>query len=134
MLLRGGNAFDAAVAVGAMAPLGEPEMNGIGGNGFVTLFDKKSGKVLSLSMAGAAPKGLKPGEMTPETLNAGMNAGIVPGNIGGYLTLLDRYGTMSLADVFAPAIEYANSLGGVFFISDTAFLATSRGCTLGFSG
>src|SRR5205809_1859307 len=107
MLLRGGNAFDAAVAVGAMAPLGEPEMNGIGGNGFVTLFDKKSGKVLSLSMAGAAPKGLKPAEMTSETLNAGINAGIVPGNIGGYLYLLDRFGTMGIADVFAPAIEYA---------------------------
>jgi gamma-glutamyltranspeptidase/glutathione hydrolase len=108
MLLKGGNAFDAAVAVGAMAPLGEPEMNGIGGNGFVTLFDKKTGKVLSLSMAGAAPKGLKPQEMTPETLDTGMNAGIVPGNLGGYLYLLDRFGTMSLAEVFAPAIEYAD--------------------------
>src|SRR5215470_9443145 len=107
MLLKGGNAFDAAVAVGAMAPLGEPEMNGIGGNGFATVFDKKSGKVLSLSMAGAAPKGLKPAEMTPETLNAGINAGIVPGNLGGYLAMLDRFGTMSVADVFAPAIEIA---------------------------
>ncbi len=107
MLLRGGNAFDAAVAVGAMAALGEPEMNGIGGNGFVTLFDRRSGKVMSLSMTGAAPKGLKPAAMTPETLNAGINAGIVPGNLGGYLWLLDRLGTMSLADVFAPAIEYA---------------------------
>src|SRR5262245_10114300 len=107
MLLKGGNAFDAAAAVGAMAPLGEPEMNGIGGNGFMTVYDKKSGKVQSLSMAGAAPKALKPKEMTPETLNAGMNAGIVPGNLGGYLSLLDRLGTMSVADVFAPAIEYA---------------------------
>jgi hypothetical protein len=39
--------------------------------------------------------------MTPETLNAGMNAGIVPGNLGGYLSLLDRLSTMSLGDVFA---------------------------------
>ena len=107
MLLKGGNAFDAAVAVGAMAALGEPEMNGIGGNGFMTIFDKKTGKVHSLSMAGAAPKALKPAEMTPETLNAGMKAGIVPGNLGGYLSSLDRFGTMSLAEVFAPAIEYA---------------------------
>jgi gamma-glutamyltranspeptidase/glutathione hydrolase len=107
MLLKGGNAFDAAVAVGAMAGLGEPEMNGIGGNGFMTIFEKKSGKVHSLSMAGAAPKAVKPAEMTPELLNAGMKAGIVPGNLGGYLSLLDRMGTMSLAEVFAPAIEYA---------------------------
>jgi gamma-glutamyltranspeptidase/glutathione hydrolase len=107
MLLKGGNAFDAAVAVGAMLTMAEPEMNGIGGNGFMTVFDAKSGKVLSLSMAGAAPKALKPAAMTPETLNAGMQAGIVPGNLGGYLYALDRFGTMSLADVFAPAIEYA---------------------------
>ena len=107
MLLKGGNAFDAAVAVGAMAALGEPEMNGIGGNGFATIFDKKTGKVHSLSMAGAAPKALKPAEMTPETLNAGMKAGIVPGNLGGYLSILDKLGTMSIAEVFAPAIEYA---------------------------
>ena len=107
MLLKGGNAFDAAVAVGAVAGLGEPEMNGIGGNGFVTLYDKKSGKVHSVSMAGAAPKALKSAEMTPETLNAGVKAGIVPGNLGGYLSILDKLGTMSLAEVFAPAIEYA---------------------------
>ena len=107
MLLKGGNAFDAAVAVGAMAGLGEPEMNGIGGNGFATIFDKKTGKVHSLSMAGAAPKALKPAGMTPETLNAGMTAGIVPGNLGGYLSILDKLGTMSIAEVFAPAIEYA---------------------------
>ncbi len=107
MLLKGGNAFDAAVAVGGMIALGEPEMNGIGGNGFMTLFDKKSGRILSLSMAGAAPQALKPADMTPEMLNAGMKAGIVPGNLGGYLYLLDRFGTMTIADVFAPAIEYA---------------------------
>ena len=107
ILLKGGNAFDAAAAVGAMAALGEPEMNGIGGNGFMTVFHKSTGKVWSLSMAGAAPKGVVPAEMTPEMLNAGMKAGIVPGNIGGYLSTIERFGTMTLAEVFAPAIEYA---------------------------
>lgn len=107
MLLKGGNAFDAAAAVGAMLGLAEPEMNGIGGNGFMTVFDKKSGKVYSLGMTGAAPKALKPEEMTPETLNAGYKAGIVPGNLGGYLSAFDRFGTMTLAEVYAPAIEYA---------------------------
>ena len=107
MLIKGGNAFDAAAAVGAMAALGEPEMNGIGGNGFMTVFHKASGKVWSLSMAGAAPQALVPSEMMPEMLNAGMKAGIVPGNLGGYLSALERYGTMSVAEVFAPAIEYA---------------------------
>src|SRR5688500_8432218 len=91
-----------------MAALGQPEMNGIGGNGFATIFEKKTGKVHSISMAGAAPKALKPAEMTPETLNAGINAGIVPGNLGGYLMILDKLGTMSLAEVLAPAIEYAD--------------------------
>ena len=107
MLIKGGNAFDAAAAVGAMAGLGEPEMNGIGGNGFMTMYHRSSGKVWSLSMAGAAPKALKPEAMTPETLNAGMTAGITPGNIGGYLVQLQRFGTLSVADVLAPAIAYA---------------------------
>ncbi len=107
MLLKGGNAFDAVAAVGAMAALGEPEMNGIGGNGFMTVFHKASGKVYSVSMAGAAPKALVAAEMTPDMLNAGMKAGITPGNIGGYLSILERFGTMTLAEVFAPAIDYA---------------------------
>jgi len=107
ILLKGGNAFDAAAAVGSMAALGEPEMNGIGGNGFMTVYHKGTGKVWSLSMAGAAPKGIVPADMTPETLNAGMKAGIVPGNIGGYLIQLQRFGTMKVADVFATAIDYA---------------------------
>ena len=107
ILLKGGNAFDAVAAVGAMAALGEPEMNGIGGNGFMTVFHKATGKVWSVSMAGAAPKALVPAEMTPDLLNAGMKAGITPGNIGGYLSIIERYGTMTLAEVFAPAIEYA---------------------------
>ena len=107
VLMKGGNAIDAAVAVGAALNMMEPQMNGIGGNGFMTVYDKKSGKVYSLAMAGATPEGLKAADMTPETLNWGITAGIVPGNFGGYVTALERFGTMSLADVFASAIDYA---------------------------
>jgi gamma-glutamyltranspeptidase / glutathione hydrolase len=85
----------------------EPQMNGIGGNGFMTVYDKKSGHVYSLAMAGATPKAMKAADMTPETLDWGITAGIVPGNLGGYVTALERFGTMSLAEVFASGIDYA---------------------------
>src|SRR5689334_24946928 len=58
ILLAGGNAFDAAVAVAAVLNVVEPQSSSIAGNGFVTLYDKKTGQVHSLAMAGAAPKGL----------------------------------------------------------------------------
>jgi gamma-glutamyltranspeptidase/glutathione hydrolase len=107
ILLKGGNAVDAAVAIGAALNMMEPQMNGIGGNGFMTLYDKKTAKVYSLAMAGAAPKAIQPATMTPESLDWGMQAGVIPGNFGGYLIALQRFGTMSLAQVFAPAIDYA---------------------------
>jgi gamma-glutamyltranspeptidase/glutathione hydrolase len=107
VLMKGGNAIDAAVAVGTTLNMMEPQFNGIGGNGFMTIYDKRSGKVYSLAMAGAAPAAIKGADMTPETLNWGIDSGIVPGNFGGYITALQRFGTMSLAEVFASAIDYA---------------------------
>jgi gamma-glutamyltranspeptidase/glutathione hydrolase len=107
ILMKGGNAIDAAVAVGAALNMMEPQMNGIGGNGFMTVYDKKSGRVYSLAMAGAAPRAMKAADMTPDTLDWGVTAGIVPGNLGGYVTALERFGTMSLAEVFASGIDYA---------------------------
>ncbi len=56
VLMKDGNAIDAAVAVATTLNMMEPQMNGIGGNGFMTIYDKKTGQVYSLSMAGAAPK------------------------------------------------------------------------------
>ena len=74
VLMKGGTAMDAAVAVGATLNMMEPQMNGVGGNGFMTVYDKKSGRVYSLAMAGAAPKAIKAEAMTPETLDWGINA------------------------------------------------------------
>jgi gamma-glutamyltranspeptidase / glutathione hydrolase len=85
----------------------EPQSSGFGGNGFMTVYDRKSGKVWSLGMAGAAPRGIVPSQMTPARLDGGILAGIVPGNAGGLLTALERFGTKSVADVLATAIEYA---------------------------
>jgi gamma-glutamyltranspeptidase / glutathione hydrolase len=107
ILLKGGNAADAAVAVAATLNVVEPQSSGLGGNGFTTYFDKASGKVVSLSMTGAAPKAVRADAMTEASLNSGINAAIVPGNLGGLIALLDRYGTQRLADVLQPAIRYA---------------------------
>jgi gamma-glutamyltranspeptidase/glutathione hydrolase len=107
ILMKGGNAFDAAVAVAATLNLVEPQSSGFGGNGFMTVFDRNTGQVLSLSMAGPAPRGIRPAEMTPELLNRGIKAGIVPGNAGGLLTALERFGTRSVGEVLGAAIFYA---------------------------
>ena len=107
VLLAGGNAFDAAVAVAAVLNVVEPQSSSIAGNGFATVFEKKTGAVQSLHMTGAAPKALNVAEMTPDLLNAGMKAAVVPGNIGGLIAMLDRFGSKSLGEVLAPAIEYA---------------------------
>jgi gamma-glutamyltranspeptidase/glutathione hydrolase len=107
ILMQGGNAADAAVAVAAVLNVVEPQSSGLGGNGFVTYFDKASGAVQSLSMAGAAPKGIKAEAMTEQTLNRGITAAIVPGNLGGLVALLSRHGSLPLKDVLAPAIRYA---------------------------
>jgi gamma-glutamyltranspeptidase/glutathione hydrolase len=107
ILMQGGNAADAAVAVAAVLNVVEPQSSGLGGNGFVTYFDKATGAVQSLSMAGAAPKGVKSEAMTEQTLNRGITAAIVPGNLGGLVALLSRHGSLPLKDVLAPAIRYA---------------------------
>ncbi len=109
VLMKGGNAVDAAAAVGAALTMMEPQMNGIGGNGFMTVYENKTGRVYSLAMTGATPKAFNAERATPETLNSGIDAGIVPGNLGGYLIALQRFGTMSVGDVFASAIDYADN-------------------------
>ncbi len=109
MLMKGGTVADAAVAVQATLNLVEPQMSGIGGNGFMTIFEKETGQVYSVNMTGAAPMALDRETMTAETLNKGIKAGIVPGIFGGLIAVLDRFGTLSLAEVFEPAIGYAEN-------------------------
>ncbi len=107
ILMQGGNAADAAVATLATLNVVRPQMSGAAGNGFLTWYDRESGAVLSLNAAGAAPAGLDASRLTPDQLNKGIRAGVVPGLFGGWIALLQRFGTMSLEQVLAPAIGYA---------------------------
>lgn len=108
MLLKGGNAFDAAVAVASTVNVVEPHYSGIGGNGFMTIYVAQTKKVYSLHMTGAVPyAAYAEGYGGKDGQDFGYKAGCVPGNFGGWLALLDKYGTMSLGQVLEPAIAYA---------------------------
>ena len=109
ILRKGGNAFDAAVAVAAVLNVVEPSRSGMGGVGFMTLYVAKTGEVVSLQMTGAAPYAATPDKFkSKRDQEAGVLAGVVPGNFGGWVYLLEKYGTLPLSDVFAAAIEYAD--------------------------
>ena len=109
VLLKGGNAIDASVAVLATLNVVRPQMSGAGGNGFMTIYEKSTGKVYSLNATGAAPKALNADEVTDEDLAKGIKAGAVPGLFGGWVASLERFGTMSLGELLQPAIDYAEN-------------------------
>ena len=107
ILMQGGTAADAAVAILATLNQVEPMMSGAGGNGFMTIYDKATDRVYSLNATGAAPRALDASELSADELARGMKAGVVPGLFGGWIAMLERFGTMSLGQVLEPAIEYA---------------------------
>ncbi len=113
ILKRGGNAVDAAIAVAAMLNVTEPSMTGIGGDAFVMLYSSKTKKLEGLNASGRAPRALSLEYFTSRKIAqmplAGMETITVPGAFDGWVTLLDKYGTMKLADVMAPAISYAEN-------------------------
>jgi len=111
ILQKGGNAVDAAVAAAAVLNLTEPHMTGIGGDMFAILWSARDQELVGLDASGRSGSLL-----TPETLRAkghermpgsGAEAVTVPGAISGWAALLERYGTMSLSEVLAPAIRIA---------------------------
>ena len=112
MLERGGNAFDAAAAAGFMLHVCEPHLNGPGGDMPVLLYSAREDRVRVVCGQGVTPSGATIAhyrdhlglDLVPGT---GLLATCVPGMFDGWAVLLRDYGTMSLADVLAPAIAYA---------------------------
>jgi gamma-glutamyltranspeptidase / glutathione hydrolase len=108
ILMRGGNAFDAAVATAAATSVVAPAMSTLGGNGFATIYLAAAHHVEAINFFGTAPSAARPDLFTKEKLNEGILASPTPSNLKGYQALLDKYGTMKLADVLEPAIELAD--------------------------
>ena len=109
ILMSGGNAADASVAVLSTLNVVRPQMSGAGGNGFATIYDQKTNRIYALAATGAAARALDPQKVTAEQRLRGIHAGVVPGLLGGWIALLERFGTLSLKEVLQPAIEYAEN-------------------------
>ncbi|MFT8322502.1 MAG: gamma-glutamyltransferase [Bacillus sp. (in: firmicutes)] len=110
ILEKGGNAFDAAVAVSACLAVVYPHMTGLGGDSFWLTYNVAEGNVRSYNGSG------KSGANITRNNYAGKESipfrGIesvitVPGMVDSWDAIIKEYGNMSLAEVLAPALEYA---------------------------
>lgn len=110
ILEKGGNAFDAAVAVSACLAVVYPHMTGLGGDSFWLAYGAKEKKIRSYNGSG------KSGAVVTRDKYKGRDSipfrGIesvitVPGMVDSWDAILNEFGSMSLQEVLAPAIEYA---------------------------
>ena len=111
ILRRGGNACDAAVAVAVAEAVTLPPMCGMGGEVFALIYSAKNKSIQGVSGGGRAPMGatreyfIERGyEKMPTD---GPLCPSVPGEVAAWETILEQFGTMSLAEVIEPAIELA---------------------------
>jgi len=111
MLELGGNAFDAAVAAGLTLQVVEPHLNGPGGDLPVLFWSARERSARVLCAQGVAPAAATIERFAElgcdQVPGTGLLATCVPGAFDGWLTLLRDYGTMTLAQVLAPALHYA---------------------------
>lgn len=111
MLEAGGNAFDAAVAAGMTLQIAEPHLNGAGGDMPALIHRADTGESQVICGQGTAPSGATIAhykglglDLVPGT---GLLATVVPGAFDAWMLMLRDHGTMTLEEVFAPAIGYA---------------------------
>ena len=113
VLKRGGNAVDAAVAVGYALAVVYPAAGNIGGGGFMTI-QLASGKKTFLDFREKAPLAARAdmyldsnGRLIPESTEIGQLAAGVPGTVSGMEYARAKYGSLPRADLMTPAIHYA---------------------------
>ncbi len=130
ILKQGGNAVDAAVAVGYALAVTNPCCGNIGGGGFATLH-MADGRDIFLNFREKAPQAStekmfldSSGNVVPDLSLKGYLAVGVPGSVLGLDTLLQKYGTMKREVVMAPAIKLAEQ-GFILNQGDVNILANS---------
>jgi len=112
MLHQGGNAVDAAIAAAAAMTLVEPVSNGLGSDAFCILWDGQ--QLHGLNSSGSAPAAWTPeyfrkkyGADAATPPMRGIDSVTVPGAVGAWAALSERFGKLPFADLMAPAIEIA---------------------------
>jgi gamma-glutamyltranspeptidase/glutathione hydrolase len=133
VLADGGNAVDAAVTAAAVLGVTEPFSCGIGGGGFMVVYDAKGrrhGRVTTIDHRETAPAAMRPDSFLegsrPLAFNDARYSGLsvgVPGTVRGWSDALRRYGTMSLREALRPAIEIARE---GFIVDQTFFDQTQQ--------
>ncbi len=115
ILQRGGNAIDAAVAVGYALAVVQPCCGNMGGGGFMTI-RFQNGRTVFINFRETAPSSSTQNmfldadnNLMPEKSKNGYLAVAVPGTVLGLLTALTKYGTLSRQTVIEPAIELAEN-------------------------
>ncbi len=111
MFARGGNAVDAACAMLA-ATSTMWDVLSWGGETQALIYNPNTGKVIGINALGVAPTGATPELFTDKGLryppDLGPLSAVTPGTPGGLMTMLAEWGTLSLEEVLAPAIEMAD--------------------------
>ena len=128
ILMAGGNAVDAAIATAAALNVAEPFMSGLGGIGYMNIYNASRDEHQILDYVGLTPRAAELERYDHvDQINSGPLSPIVPGACGGWLAALERYGTMDAATVFEPAIEYAEQGIGITATGSRFFAAVASG-------
>lgn len=114
VLKKGGNAFDAAIAVAAAVSVLQQQSSGIGGGGFFLLHRASDGKNIFVDARETAPAAVDPklyldanGKLDPDKSQNGALAAAIPGEPAGLVWLATHYGKLPLKTSLAPAIRIA---------------------------
>jgi gamma-glutamyltranspeptidase len=106
-LQAGGDAVDAAVAIGATLGVVEPFMSGLGGDGFYHVYRRATGDAVIFNGSGAAPRAATPERYANGIPMSGPLAFSTPGSVGAWGAMHARFGRRSWPSLFESAVHYA---------------------------